>query len=134
MVCTRKTFSFARHSPYSQLRQGLYTGRRYSWLEAEGRGTLRMTSCCPHLCVGAEELNAILLAHLSDRVAATLAEERLGGLGRNVADVRTVVRCSELTVAGSHSSLHTKRYRAFGRWRCLRGGVRASGLRCATQR
>ncbi len=63
----------------------------YSWLEAEGRGTLRMTSCCPHLCVSAEELNAILLAHLSDRVAATLAEERLGGLDRTITDVWTVI-------------------------------------------
>ena len=63
----------------------------YSWLEAEGRGTLRVTSCCPHLCVSAEELNAILLAHLSDRVAATLAEERGAGMARHITDVRTVV-------------------------------------------
>ena len=52
----------------------------YEWLEAEGRGTLRLTSCCPHLCVSAEELSAVLLAHLSDCVADTLADERAAGL------------------------------------------------------
>lgn len=63
----------------------------YSWLEAEGRGTLRLTSCCPHLCISAEELNAILLAHLSDRVAATLEEERSAGMSRKVTGASTVV-------------------------------------------
>jgi hypothetical protein len=48
----------------------------YEWLADEERGTLRLTSCCPHLCSSAEELTALLLAHVTDEVAAALAAEQ----------------------------------------------------------
>ena len=34
-----------------------------------------MTTCCPHVCVSAEELAGLLLAHFMDDVAAVLSEE-----------------------------------------------------------
>ena len=66
--------------------------RWFSFLADEGRGTLRVTSCCPHVCISAEELVGLLLAHVLDDTSATLAEERGEALaGREMAEQALVM-------------------------------------------